>query len=119
MRLLLLVLVLLVGTAAAHPVDGGWHRSDEPADTNTTLIPQITTRTVTHYHPMSELSEAERSLLVTPTPAVVKPPAPVIVATEQGTPVSPNATFVWGVVAVTALIGVVLLLRYRRQHDGK
>ncbi len=110
MRRWILVLMLLVGTAAAYPVDGGWHRSDEPVDPNTTLIPQTTTRTVTHYHPMSELSDAERTVLVTPTP----PP-------DDPCPIEPASPwFVACVVGVTGLTGLVLLgiWAYRRQKNG-
>lgn len=110
---LVVLVLMLAGTAAANPVDGGWHRSDEEPDPNATTIPQITTRTVTHYYPLSELSEAERTMLVTPTPA------PTIPEVEQTTPVHPpNATFVWGVVAAAGLLGLVVLLWHRRQNDG-
>lgn len=105
------LMLMLAGTVAANPVDGGWHRSDEEPDPNATTIPQITTCTVTHYYPLSELSEAERTMLVTPTPA------PTIPEVELPVP-PPNATFVWGVVGLAGLLGLVLLLRYRRQNDG-
>lgn len=111
-RWLLVLVLLVVGTATAHPVNEGWHRSDEPIDLNeTTTPPQITARTVTHYYPMSELSENEITMLVTPTP---RPP---VAGTVRVSPV-PNATFVWAVVGLSGLVGLALLLRYRGNRDG-